>query len=268
MSHEQGAMNGHGTISGKDAFIANIATRLGRKAPLVSAPVPEARGVPDFYKQVQLDTSDLIELFREQWTALSGKVIVVPHQRAAEETAAYMEQIATEEGVTTAAIWRHEQLDKLGLADRLEAGGIETVRWQSDGGEALLTKRSAPSAAGASKHGPSRLLTAAEQCQMGVVWPDYAIANTGTLVLCAYGGRGRSVSLLPSVLFAVFKAEQLVTRMGEALAHIRSAAAADTSIGMPSSVNLITGPSRSADIENDLTIGVHGPGRVYAVIIA
>lgn len=34
-----------------------------------------------------------------------------------------------------------------------------------------------------------------------------------------------------------------------------------------SSLNLITGPSRSADIENDLTIGIHGPGKVYAVII-
>ncbi|WP_127588528.1 LutC/YkgG family protein [Paenibacillus koleovorans] len=113
--------------------------------------------------------------------------------------------------------------------------------------------------------GRSALLQAAERCRMGIVWPDYALANTGTLVLQAHGGRGRSVSLLPDTLFAVFRADQLVTRMGEAFAHIREERPGMADI--PSSINLITGPSRSADIENDLTIGIHGPGKVYAVIV-
>ncbi|MEF3304792.1 LutC/YkgG family protein, partial [Paenibacillus sp. GYB003] len=111
----------------------------------------------------------------------------------------------------------------------------------------------------------SPLLRAAERCRLGIVWADYAVAGTGTLVLLARGGRGRSVSLLPDALFAVVRADRLVTRMGEAFEAIRRdyPEAAD----MPSSINLITGPSRSADIENDLTIGIHGPGKVYALIL-
>jgi L-lactate dehydrogenase complex protein LldG len=108
-------------------------------------------------------------------------------------------------------------------------------------------------------------LQAAERCQIGIVWPDYAIANTSTLTLLARGGKGRSVSLLPDILFAVFRAEQLVTRMGEMFQRVREDH--PDAASLPSSLNMITGPSRSADIENDLTIGIHGPGKVYAVII-
>lgn len=91
------------------------------------------------------------------------------------------------------------------------------------------------------------------------------MANTGTLVLQCSPQRGRSVSLLTSILFAVFRADQLVNRMGEAFAAIT--ADKRHPLDYASSLNLITGPSRSADIENDLTIGIHGPGKVYAVII-
>jgi L-lactate dehydrogenase complex protein LldG len=98
------------------------------------------------------------------------------------------------------------------------------------------------------------------------VWPDFAVAGTSSLVLQCSRERGRSVSLLTDVLFAVFRADQLVTRMGEAFTEVVAGAAGEP-LRYPSSLNLITGPSRSADIENDLTIGIHGPGKVYAVII-
>jgi L-lactate utilization protein LutC len=67
------------------------------------------------------------------------------------------------------------------------------------------------------------------------------------------------------ILFGIFRADQLVTRIGEAFEQIRERF--PDSPSLPSSINIVTGPSRSADIENDLTIGVHGPGKVYAVII-
>jgi L-lactate utilization protein LutC len=109
------------------------------------------------------------------------------------------------------------------------------------------------------------LLRVTERAQLGIVWPDYVAANTGTLDLSARGGNGRSVSLVTDILFGVLLADQLVTSNDKAFE--RSREHYPDALSLPSSLNLVTGPSRSADIENDLTIGVHGPGKWYAVII-
>lgn len=129
----------------------------------------------------------------------------------------------------------------------------------------LSLSRGAPVTENSNWSRQSPLLQSTERCKLGIVWPDYAIANTSTLVLQARAGNGRSVSLLTEALLAVFDDDQLVTRMGEALASIRQNL--EDPADLSSSINMITDPSRSADIENDLTIGIHGPGKVYAAII-
>ncbi|WP_409345614.1 lactate utilization protein C [Paenibacillus sp. MBLB4367] len=250
-----------GTIQGREAFMQNIAKRLGRPAPLTKAPEHPFRGAPDFYKAVQLSTEEKIELFCRTWTGLTGKVLIVKEAEAEQAIAAYAREVTAELEASRVAIWEHERLSALGLEKRLREGGTDVVPWRDDAMET-----DAPAGEPGSRWSKrSALLRAAERCQLGIVWPDYAIANTSTLVLLARGGKGRSVSLLPAALLGIFRADQLVTRMGEAFAGIKEEypEAGD----LPSSINLITGPSRSADIENDLTIGIHGPGKVYAVII-
>jgi L-lactate dehydrogenase complex protein LldG len=83
--------------------------------------------------------------------------------------------------------------------------------------------------------------------------------NTGSLVLSASTTRPRQVSLLPTVHLALVREDQLVDRMGEALSSYASGA-------MPSAVHFVTGPSRTSDIENDLSIGVHGPAAVSVIL--
>ncbi|MBP1989300.1 LutC/YkgG family protein [Paenibacillus eucommiae] len=263
----------------------NIASRLGRKQPLAAAPKRDVIGVPEHYSSISLTQEENVELFIQNWTALSGKVLVVKAEEAGPAISAYLREVCGELGVSAATMWDHEQLAALGLDVALAQAGVAFVPWReladADGkpaAEAPPTPASAASAASASAAAEqpqaaqaskwaarSALLRAAERCQMGIVWPDYAIANTSTLTLLARGGKGRSVSLLPDILFAVFRADQLVTRMGEMLQRVRETYPNPELL--PSSLNMITGPSRSADIENDLTIGIHGPGKVYAVII-
>lgn len=253
-----------GQIRGREAFIANISSRLGRKGPAAQAPEHPFRGAPQFYKDIQRTTEEKIALFSEVWTGLTGKVLVVEEAEAKEKIGAWLQEVAKELNVTQVSRWEHEGLKALGLDEALAEAGIGVVPWlpiESDStsaGESFAE----PGSNWASR---SELLRRTERCQLGIVWPDYAIANTSTLVLQCSPERGRSVSLLTDILFAVFRADQLVTRMGEAFAHITEGKAEASSYA--SSLNLITGPSRSADIENDLTIGIHGPGKVYAVII-
>lgn len=107
--------------------------------------------------------------------------------------------------------------------------------------------------------GAAALRAAAAGADAGIVWADWAVAETGTLALAAGPRRGRLVSLLPPCLVALVRETDIVPTLADGLARMRS---------MPAALNLITGPSRSADIEGDLALGVHGPGRVAVVIVA
>jgi L-lactate utilization protein LutC len=270
--------SGSGSIKGRDAFIGHLAKQLGRQAPLTTQPERTVTGVPEHYSAIRPDKQEQIELFIRSWTALTGKVWVVSAAEAAEAIPALVRQVCADLQIDRVTRWDHPDLQALPLDATLADAGIAVVPWRTDGADAANAATAtgaasaaradaADAAAPASTRWSTRspLLQAAEQCRLGVVWADYALANTGTLVLKAHGGRGRSVSLLPEALFAVFHADQLVTRMGEALERIK--AEHPDCEHLPSSINLITGPSRSADIENDLTIGIHGPGKVYAVIV-
>jgi L-lactate dehydrogenase complex protein LldG len=258
-----------GAIVGRDSFISRLSKNLGRSELAAAPPAQIEKGVPDFYADRHLSKQEMLELFVQHWTTLTGKVLLVNEENAGPATSAYLQQVCEELNVEGIVRWEHKGLIQLGLDAHLAEHGIRVVPWKQDEDitdKPLLNDKSSDEAGVASNWSQrSPLLQAAEQCQLGVVWADFALAETGTVVLCAQGGNGRSVSLLPEVLFVVFRADQLVRRMGEAF----SAMAIDQrySQAWPSSINMITGPSRSADIENDLTIGIHGPGKVYAVII-
>lgn len=95
---------------------------------------------------------------------------------------------------------------------------------------------------------------------VGVTGCDGAIAETGSLVMLSRPGRSRAVSLLPPFHVAIVRPDQLYATMGEFFA-VREA---DVRAG--ASCTFITGPSRTADIELTLTLGIHGPARVAVVI--
>jgi L-lactate dehydrogenase complex protein LldF len=97
------------------------------------------------------------------------------------------------------------------------------------------------------------------QIRLGLTGALAGIAESGTLILPAGPGRPQTASLLPEIHVAVLNAGDIVERLAEALAQ--------PEIPYHSSLALITGPSRTADIEMTLTIGVHGPGRLVVLIL-
>jgi L-lactate dehydrogenase complex protein LldG len=96
--------------------------------------------------------------------------------------------------------------------------------------------------------------------ELGLSGVHGAIAETGSLVVRSGKGTSRTVTLLPPELVAVVKREQLYFSMGELFQKQESAMA-----GAACTI-AITGPSRTADIELQLTLGVHGPGKVTVVV--
>lgn len=100
-------------------------------------------------------------------------------------------------------------------------------------------------------------------CDAGITGAQWAIAETGTLVLESDEERHRLASLVPPVHIALIKAEQIRQTLGEVLASL----AARGRERLSRTVTFITGPSRTSDIELTLAIGVHGPGQLFVIII-
>jgi L-lactate dehydrogenase complex protein LldG len=95
---------------------------------------------------------------------------------------------------------------------------------------------------------------------VGVTGADYGLADTGTLVMLACTDP-RLVSLLPPGHIAVLQANRMLSTLDELLQLLPKPA------DQTASMVLITGPSRTADIEQILVRGVHGPGELHVVII-
>jgi L-lactate dehydrogenase complex protein LldG len=97
---------------------------------------------------------------------------------------------------------------------------------------------------------------------LGITGAFCALAETGTLVVVSGAGTPSSVSLLPETHVALLPLERLVAHMEDAWDLLRA------ELGqLPRAVNFISGPSRTADIEQTLVLGAHGPYRVHIVLI-
>ncbi len=102
------------------------------------------------------------------------------------------------------------------------------------------------------------------KADIGLTGCEYAIAETGTLAMTSGAGRPRSASLMPITHVVVIRAADILLGMGEYFRKTSEQRAREG--GLMPYVVFITGPSRTADIELSLTLGVHGPGRLIAVI--
>jgi L-lactate dehydrogenase complex protein LldG len=109
--------------------------------------------------------------------------------------------------------------------------------------------------------GGEELRAACASAAFGITGADYALADTGSLVLFSSPEEARMVSLLPPVHIAVVPRERILTGLDELLAEVPLPA------NRSSSMLLITGPSRTADIEQILVRGVHGPGEIHVIVV-
>ena len=95
----------------------------------------------------------------------------------------------------------------------------------------------------------------------GITSATYALADTGTLVLLASAAEARMISLLPPIHIAVVPSSRMLSSLDELLTILPCAAE------QTSSMVLITGPSRTGDIEQILVRGVHGPGDIHVILV-
>jgi L-lactate dehydrogenase complex protein LldG len=107
----------------------------------------------------------------------------------------------------------------------------------------------------------ARLRALCSTVACGITGANYALADTGTLVMLASVQEARMISLLPPMHIAIVDRDRLLTGLDELLSILPRPAE------QTSSMVLITGPSRTADIEQILVRGVHGPGEIHVVVV-
>jgi L-lactate utilization protein LutB len=105
------------------------------------------------------------------------------------------------------------------------------------------------------------LISRAAACAVGVGRAVAGVAETGSVVVAAAHGRG--VSLLPPCQVTVLWARDIHLTVGDCL----SALSGEGWTAMGSGSTFITGPSKTGDIESNLVLGVHGPGRTHVIVI-
>jgi len=210
--------------------IDKVRRALGRTAPLSTPPGPPAIPEP----LTRLVHTDL---------GLPGLVA-----KRAEENKIHVDGVYVEELVPKLAEFLKAQncrtlilpespfLEKLNVYDGLKAAGFTVRRWS----EATLDE--------------------VYDLDCAVTDVYCAVAETGSLVIRAAEGHGRSISLVPDIHVAILQPKDFVPDLVDLFEKMKKD-------GPGSSTIIITGPSKTADIEMNLVMGVHGPRLVHVFLL-
>ena len=183
---------------------------------------------------------DRIRLFVKQYESLEGIVHVVADSKEA------VEAVASILGGTGAKQIALGELPE-GLMDAIAA------RCRNDKIEILKPP-----------FRKSGLAHSIDRASAGISLADFAIAETGTIVEFTTNDALRLVSSLPETHIGIVKAEDIIDRLMDAAGPISDFYARNQDNGV---VTFISGPSRSADIEMRLILGVHGPRASHAIVV-
>lgn len=143
-----------------------------------------------------------------------------------------LKTLVTEQNIRKATIWNTPRLNQLQITNTLSSLGVELI------------------SPNAEKH-------TIAQCDLGITEADFLLPETGTLVLRSSKEKPRAVSLAPRVHLAIVRPKMLRADMHQVFAEAKDS----------SYLVFITGPSRTADIELTVTLGVHGPKNLYVWMI-
>jgi len=204
---------------------------LKRDQPLDAAPVPPV--IDEHIARLVSSDIGLPELFARQAALLKMQVEMIRIDDLADGFAAYLKGVGSKRVMLTDL----PLIRSLSLAEHLETQGFEA------------------------KYASQITLDEAYDFDAGVTEVDYAIAESGTLVIRHRPEHNRAISLVPFVHVAILQPKNFLPDLIDLMDRL-------TKEGTGSGVTLISGPSKTADIELNVVTGVHGPNIVKAFILS
>jgi L-lactate dehydrogenase complex protein LldG len=223
----------------RDSFLKNVrqAAEMGRAYRVHLHEVP-----PDT-RYVGASSADGMAAAAREIEAVGGVAHRVPtDEQACQTILALLQQYAARRVLG----WRHPVLTELRLPAQVAQQSIEWLDLERLAELPVAERR-------------QRALAA----DVGITSADWLIAETGSLVLRARPGQERWASLLPPVHIAVIRRYQIIPDLIDVFQALRDQGLDQ----LTSHITLVTGPSKTGDIELQLTTGVHGPGHWHVVLI-
>ena len=214
------------------AVIEKVRRALGRSEPLATPPVPPA--IDESLARLARADADLPRLFMER----AGDLKMLVERVAPADLVARITAFLREKGCRKVAMPVCPLFEDLELADALRIAGIEATRWDHMTLDQLY-----------------------DDYDCGITDVTYAVAETGSLVIKTTGEHGRALSLVPMFHVAVIDPKQILPYLVDMFTRLASE-------GPSNHVMLISGPSKTADIEMNVVTGVHGPNVVKAFVLA
>lgn len=212
-----------------------ILTAVRQALAVPHPPHPERPAPPPSAVEGVAPRDDLVALLRERFEAVGGHWHAVADLAGAGRVVAGL-------GPAAGAVWVAPDQDgdwgADALASAVSAGGRRVVRGREEVGDA-------------------------DEIGLGVTGALLAIADSGTLALAAGPDAGRLPGVLPPIHCVVARPEQVVADLEAAMPRIGDRLAT----GLTSGVILVTGPSKTGDIEGRLVVGVHGPKEIHLVLL-
>ena len=239
----------------KEEFLASVRQALGRSA--ASPPVPPYARLEESLADLEALERDLLarletgrdarlEALAETAARRGWKVRRAPDT---EEALGYLSSVMTQLGVKRAVRSTEDVFQQLAVDSILQRPGIETTIIAQNENRSRETLR-------------QEMIDA----DIGITGADYAVAETGSVVVLPRAGLSRLVSLAPPVHLALVRPQDVVDTLDDVFL-LRRLDYYRNGRDMGSYLNFITGPSRTADIEQTLVVGVHGPKEVHMIIL-
>jgi L-lactate utilization protein LutC len=230
-----GPMEDSQMSTSRDAMLQRARQAVAEGNRAGAAPPLPARGNVGY----QGAGSDLVSRFMAELKAAGGHAHLAPNSTVGTQTVLGFVQAASARRVL---LGRGSVLDGLSLATLLQQRSVETQ--VIDGLDQTFSKQAFFSS------------------DLGISGVAWAIAETGTLVMASKPSDPRSLSLLPPLHIAVVGQSQLLPDLFDLFAELEV-----EKNRLPSCLSLITGPSKTGDIELKLVTGVHGPRELHVVVI-
>ena len=211
--------------------IERVRRALGRTAPLTTPPTPPT--IDEAITRLARGDVDLAELFMKN----AGELKMLVERTTADELLTRITAFLREKGCRKVAFPVSDLFEELGLVDALRIAGIEATRWDQMSLDELY-----------------------DGYDCGITGVSYAVAETGSLVIKTSAAHGRGLSLVPMYHVAVIERRNFVPDLLDLFSRLATE-------GPGNGIVLISGPSKTADIEMNVVTGVHGPNVVKAFII-
>lgn len=232
-----------GQAHNRNSFLDNLAKNLGRERRH-HVEKPNWTHNPQWEVLKGASQDELVEVLKKQCKLIHTDV----HETSSAKLSTLITDLVKEAGGKSVVTWddpRFEEFGLAGLSEELNRDQVDVHVWDREGGEENLSFSAT--------------------ADIGITFSDATLAESGTVVLYSDKGKGRAVSLLPVIYFAIIPKSTIVPRMTQVAKDMHTKVEKGELV--PSCVNFISGPSNSADIEMNLIVGVHGPVKATYIIV-